>query len=286
MKYALPALPRRRLLWAALALGIVLCYSPAHPNDIQTKEKKIKVSRELARELAKEQNKAKREERKWREEIKGKPDFDWAHAYLGFALDRQGRDKEAEEEYRVFLRMSPNSYQGHNYLGNSLMKQGKYVEAEREFREELRSSPFDNYTAHFEIANALLGQGKIEEAEKECRFAFSADSTDPNVRIGVALFLMKEKKYEEAMREFRKTLQIDTLYPRTVAPGEVYFSLACCFAQWGKREEAFTNLSRACREGFSDWIWLMQINDLESIRDDPRFGKLSEKIKSQMRRTW
>jgi tetratricopeptide (TPR) repeat protein len=51
------------------------------------------------------------------------------------------------------------------------------------------------------------------------------------------------------------------------------YNLACAHALAGNREEAFTWLDRAIAAGFDRWSLLRQDDDLESLRDDPRFGR-------------
>ena len=54
----------------------------------------------------------------------------------------------------------------------------------------------------------------------------------------------------------------------------IKYNLACCEALEGNTEEAFSWLQSAVDAGFGDPDWILQDNDLSSLRDDPRFQEI------------
>jgi len=51
----------------------------------------------------------------------------------------------------------------------------------------------------------------------------------------------------------------------------VHYNLACSHALLGETEKAITSLEDACGVGFRDAVLLRRDNELDSLRDDPRF---------------
>ena len=51
----------------------------------------------------------------------------------------------------------------------------------------------------------------------------------------------------------------------------VHYNLACSHALLGQTEKAITSLEDACGVGFRDAVLLRRDNELDSLRDDPRF---------------
>ena len=59
---------------------------------------------------------------------------------------------------------------------------------------------------------------------------------------------------------------------------EVWYNLACSLALAGDREEALDTLEKAVCKGYSDAGWMLSDDDLEGLRNDPRFKKLLERL--------
>jgi len=70
-------------------------------------------------------------------------------------------------------------------------------------------------------------------------------------------------------------LQVDLTLAR-LQPKDptVRYNLACSYALLGRKEEAFAALREAVRLGYVDAEHMREDPDLESLRDDPRFGKI------------
>lgn len=67
------------------------------------------------------------------------------------------------------------------------------------------------------------------------------------------------------------------------APGQTAYNLACAHARAGETEAAFAALNRASAAGFSMGGYLGDDDDLDSLRDDPRFAALKAANPSPMR---
>lgn len=57
-----------------------------------------------------------------------------------------------------------------------------------------------------------------------------------------------------------------------------FYNLACSLALKKRKSEAMNTLHKALALGYSDFDWLMQDPDLESLKDHPEFQKLLAEI--------
>lgn len=67
-------------------------------------------------------------------------------------------------------------------------------------------------------------------------------------------------------------------FPTTAGPAS--YNVACVHALQGRADEAFTWLDKAVERGFDDVELLAKDTDLASLREDPRFTKLTEALKA------
>jgi tetratricopeptide (TPR) repeat protein len=119
MRYALPALPRRRLLWAALALGLLLLTGCATSGP--------KKHNALGNKYT-DQARFMEAEKEYREAIRLKPDFAEAHHGLGLVL--MVRDREGGlNELREAIRLKPDFLMAIEDLARRLDRLGRHREA-------------------------------------------------------------------------------------------------------------------------------------------------------------
>lgn len=101
--------------------------------------------------------------------------------------------------------------------------------------------------------------------------------------------LRRDPNYIEALQilgdaytkrgDYERGLEIDR---RLVAlrPDDnlIHYNLACSLALTNQKDEAFRALERAIALGYRDVRWLQRDDDLKSLRDDPRFAQLLQKL--------
>ena len=73
---------------------------------------------------------------------------------------------------------------------------------------------------------------------------------------------------------YNKGLRIDQRLVK-LRPSDpvVWYNLACSHALTDQKDAAFAALDQAVRCGYSDWAHMRQDRDLESLRQDERFGR-------------
>jgi TolB-like protein/Flp pilus assembly protein TadD len=112
---------------------------------------------------------------------------------------------------RKALELDPELAEARALLANALQKDWHWVEAEAEYRRAIELSPSDA-AAHAGLADWLLCQGRTEEALASAR---RAQELDPlafdSAQVGWILF--HARRYDEAIRELRTALTLETQNP-------------------------------------------------------------------------
>jgi len=96
------------------------------------------------------------------------------------------------------------------------------------------------------------------------------------LRLGNAF--LEKKQYARAITYYKKVLEIDE--GETTA----LYNIACAYARMRKTAESITWLEKAIGRGFRDLSLMLQDADLNSLRKDPRFKKLIEKLQQEANR--
>lgn len=84
--------------------------------------------------------------------------------------------------------------------------------------------------------------------------------------------LMQEGKNAEALALYTQALDAGNVEPNTA------YSAACAAALAGRKDEALRLLSLAAERGYRDVKWMRQDEDLASLRGEPAFTALAERM--------
>ncbi|MCZ6669817.1 MAG: tetratricopeptide repeat protein [Acidobacteria bacterium] len=136
---------------------------------------------------------------------------------LGWIRERQDRIPEALEAYRKVLEADPDHVEGWFHLGLVRMKSEAWAESEQAFAEALRRDP-EHFGSLFNLAKVYGRLGLAEERrEILARFQDLVKRTEEQIfrnsqvgyhsNLGITLF--NSGKYEEAIPEFRKVLELN-----------------------------------------------------------------------------
>jgi TolB-like protein/Flp pilus assembly protein TadD len=109
---------------------------------------------------------------------------------------------------RNALKLDPDLVEAHVLLANVLQEEWQWAEAEAEYRRALELGPNDA-KAHADFAYWLLSQGRTDDA---ITWIQRARERDPVVVSGsdVAWILFQSHRYEDAIRESRSVLAMDS----------------------------------------------------------------------------
>ncbi len=204
------------------------------------------------------------------------PDLPEAHAARGFALFLMNRLDEAEREFRTALAIEPQLFEAQYFYARACFQQGRFEEAARLFREadQIR----EDYQASFFAAQSLEALGRKEEALAAYEHALAVatrrldfNPDDPRAATMRAVSACRIGHADEGLHWAERALAIE---PEDAG---VRYNVACLYALEGETDRAFECLEEAVRAGFGNREWLANDPDIESLREDPRFGALMER---------
>ncbi|HQR08348.1 MAG TPA: S41 family peptidase [Gemmatales bacterium] len=118
-------------------------------------------------------------------------------------------------------------------------------------------------------ARALMGEKKYADAAKKLEAYLATNRFDGRAWSSYSECLHMTKQYHQAIEAANKA--IETGFNLS---GQMY-NIACGYALLGKKEEAIAWLKKALDKGFAEQETLEKDDDLDSLRDDPRFIQLT-----------
>jgi tetratricopeptide (TPR) repeat protein len=202
--------------------------------------------------------------------VQSKPDFLLAHIFLGLTYQAVDRQRDAEKAFRNALMIDPNSSEALQGLGLLLLSQNRPSEALGYLTRHLKIDPANAATLDVLIpvlnnarryeeaenilvtawektrdadiarryARFLLSIQQVEKAQKFLEKAIEVSST-PHLLVELALTLVIEEKYPEAIDILQKALKIRPDYDRAIR------GLAHCYTQINEGEKAIEMADRA-----------------------------------------
>jgi serine/threonine protein kinase/Flp pilus assembly protein TadD len=206
------------------------------------------------------------------------PDLAEAHASRGLALSLSKRYDEAEREFQTAIRSNPKLFEAHYFFGRALFQQGKYREAVLHYQEASRVRPEDYQTALL-VVPSLRSLNRVAEAEATQRrgVQLAEKHLELNPDDARALYLsagalMQLGERQRALEWAGRALALDP------EDSGVLYNVACVYALGGQADEAMGCLEKAVQNGFGHRAWLENDSDFDSLRGDPRFQGLVERL--------
>jgi non-specific serine/threonine protein kinase len=207
------------------------------------------------------------------------PGLSEAHEARGFVLSQQRRYAEAAEQLEEALRLNPNSFDAHYLYARVCFAWGRIERAAELFRRagDLRPEDFQSYVL---LALALSRLGRAEEVAaanreglRRAERQLELDPTDGRALSLGANALELAGQPEKALRWSKRAID---LYPDDQA---ITVNGACLRARLGRKEEALELLERTVATGSGKRDWIENDPDYDSLRDDPRFQAMLERLR-------
>lgn len=129
----------------------------------------------------------------------------------------------------------------------------------------------------FALGQLRMGQQRWDDAA--AYFTRLASQGPPNSFVlgQLAFVEMHRGRYAEAVAAYERAFAAG-IPPGASTQGVAYYNLACAHARLGHTDAALENLGRAIDAGFTNRRTMSEDPDLASVRSDPRFVALLERL--------
>lgn len=210
-------------------------------------------------------------EREFKRAIELSPDAADTHREYGLILAVEGRRDESISELERAQELEPFSVSTIYGAGVAYLFAGQTDRSIELFRATLEMDP--TYVAsHHHLSEAYVRKGMYQEAIKEAQTAISLSSDNPLFYAQLGRIYALSGKKGEAVKVLGELKEMSRR--RQVSP---YYS-AEIYAGLGERDQAFALLEEAYKERFRYLVFLKVSSVWDSLRSDPRFTDLLQRI--------
>jgi len=115
----------------------------------------------------------------------------------------------ADEATRKALELDDSLPEAHTARANALTFALKWGDAEKEYRRAIELNPNSAAAHYFYAFTFLVAEKRFDQALEEFRLALSLDPLSPIMNTNYATTLMDAHRYPEALAQFQKTLERD-----------------------------------------------------------------------------
>ena len=163
------------------------------------------------------------------------------HHFLAEAFRRQERYQEAIKAYRKVLEIDPDFDSAHAGIGYALLRLERFAEALASLAWSVSLEPQspDATDRHVAMGLAFEALGRTEDASNHYLRGLEIDPQNSTALNSLAWLHYRQQRYEEALRHYGTLVEIDD------ANAQVRVNMAAAFHYLGKSEEALRNLEIA-----------------------------------------
>jgi len=206
------------------------------------------------------------------------PELAEAHASRGFALSLRREYDQARAEFKRAIELNPKLYEAHYLYARACVQEGRREDAVRHYREAARVRPED-YQAVLLMQSPLHGLGRHDEALEALQKGLEVvehhlELNPDDVRalcLGANALIQLDQR-ERALEWAQRASGLEKTDPG------VLYNVACVYALGAMPDRAIECLDQAIENGFGHREWLENDTDLDSLRDDPRFKALQQRL--------
>jgi tetratricopeptide (TPR) repeat protein len=213
-----------------------------------------------------------------RHALKLAPDSAEAHTSRGNVLSVCGRHDEAQAEFEAAVRLGPNLFDTFYLYARDCFAQGDLTKAISLYQRAYEINPRD-YQAPLLVAQSYARLGRPAEADAarrlgveiaQARLATSPDDVRALYMGANALVLLGD--IEKSLEWANLALSMEPDEPL------VLYNVACICSLAGQLDEAIEYLERSIHAGLRHKGWLDHDDNLDPLRNTPRFQTLLEHL--------
>ncbi|RDJ13912.1 adenylate/guanylate cyclase domain-containing protein [Rhizobium grahamii] len=205
------------------------------------------------------------------------PNLAESYAARGFALAVAGNRAEAVRAFELALSLGPDCHEANRYYAEFCVTDGQFELAASYFQRALEIKPAD-YGAPIMLVNVLRSLGQTERAESYARLAIKKAEEEmrlhpenANVACLGATALAFLGARDRALEWLARSLATD---PNDI---NIQCNAACTYALLGEADRAIDLLEGWMPQVGSEMrLWFKNDSDLDSIRNHPRYLRLTE----------
>jgi len=211
-------------------------------------------------------------EKEFKRSIELKPDYATAHQWYAIHyLTATGRLEEAVQEMKKALELEPASLVMNTFMGATLYYAGRYDEAIDQCRRTIQMDP--NFAvAHWHLGLAYEQKQVLDAATEEFKKAISLSGGSPLMRAALGRAYAKSQKKHEANEMLN---ELNELAKRQYVSA---YEVAKIYVALGNSDQAFQLLGKAYAEHSFHLANLNVCPQLKSVRSDPRFQDLVQRV--------
>jgi eukaryotic-like serine/threonine-protein kinase len=199
------------------------------------------------------------------------PNYVLAHQWFGWYLVAMGRFDQAIAEVKRAQQLDPLSLEANSFLGVSLCFARRDEEAIEQLRKTIDMDP-NYWFAYLWLGRAYEQKGELDKAIAAFQKAKPTEESNPELlaELGHAYAVSGQKG------EAQKVL--DQLNQHSKQSYFTPYFIATIFTGLGEKKQAFGWLERAYQERSAFLTWLKVDPNLDSLRPDPRFADLLQRV--------
>jgi adenylate cyclase len=206
------------------------------------------------------------------------PDLAEAHASRGLACLVCEEFDDAEEQFVKAIELNPNLFEAYYYYARTQFHRGDMEAAAELFQKAAEVDPAD-YQSRCLRAQILRGEGRMEEAHAQAQDAIDVvekhikwnpdDARAFHLGAGSLVILGDVERAKRWLHRAIEMVPDDSV---------VLYNVACNLATLGETDKAIDYLEQASEHGAVSAAWMRNDEDLVSLRNEPRYIALLERV--------